>query len=56
MLKSYTDRELPDDPNGHGTFMAATIAGSGLASQGKISGIAPGASIYFKGCWIKTIT
>ncbi|PKM77559.1 MAG: serine protease [Firmicutes bacterium HGW-Firmicutes-15] len=48
MLKSYTDRELPDDPNGHGTFMAATIAGSGKASQGQYQGIAPGASLYFQ--------
>jgi len=48
MLKSYTDRDLPDDPNGHGTFMAATIAGSGKASQGKYQGIAPGASLYFQ--------
>jgi subtilisin family serine protease len=48
MLKSYTDRELPDDPNGHGTFMAATIAGSGKASQGQYRGIASGASLYFQ--------
>lgn len=48
MLKSYTDRETADDPNGHGTFMAATITGSGKASQGKYQGIAPGASLYFQ--------
>ncbi len=48
MLKSYTDREIPDDPNGHGTFMAATIAGSGKASQGQYQGIAPGVSLYFQ--------
>ncbi len=48
MLKSYTDRTIADDPNGHGTFMAATIAGTGKASQGKYEGIAPGASLYFQ--------
>ena len=49
MLQTYTDRELADDPDGHGTFMAATIAGTGKASQGKYRGIAPGASLYFQG-------
>jgi len=48
MLKSYTDRVIADDPNGHGTFMAATIAGIGKASHGQYQGIAPGASIYFQ--------
>lgn len=48
MLQTYTDRELADDPDGHGTFMAATIAGTGKASQGKFQGIAPGASLYFQ--------
>jgi len=48
MLKSYADRPIADDPNGHGTFMAATIAGTGKASQGKYEGIAPGASLYFQ--------
>lgn len=48
MLQSYTDRILADDPSGHGTFMAATIAGTGAASQGKYRGIAPGASLYFQ--------
>jgi len=47
-LKSYTDRDIADDPSGHGTFMAATIAGSGQASFGKYQGIAPGASLYFQ--------
>lgn len=47
-LKSYTDRGIADDPSGHGTFMAATIAGRGKASFGKYQGIAPGASLYFQ--------
>jgi len=48
MLKSYSGRDIPDDPLGHGTHMAATIVGSGAASNGKYQGIAPGASLYFQ--------
>lgn len=48
MLKSYAGRDMADDPTGHGTHMAATIAGSGKASHGQYHGIAPGASIYFQ--------
>lgn len=48
ILRSYTDRGSADDPNGHGTFMAAAIAGTGKASDGKYKGIAPGARIYFQ--------
>lgn len=48
MLKSWAGREIPDDPLGHGTHMAATVAGTGAASEGKYQGIAPGASIYFQ--------
>jgi subtilisin family serine protease len=48
MLKSYAGREVPDDPIGHGTHMAATIVGSGKASEGKYRGIAPEATLYFQ--------
>ncbi len=36
------------DPVGHGTHVAATVAGTGTASGGKHRGVAPGASIYFQ--------
>lgn len=48
MLKSYTDRALPDDPVGHGTHMAGIIAASGASSQGKYRGLAPGSALYFQ--------
>ncbi|HHW43860.1 MAG TPA: S8 family serine peptidase [Desulfotomaculum sp.] len=49
MLKSWAGRDKADDPVGHGTHMAATVAGTGAASGGKFAGLAPGASLYFEG-------
>lgn len=49
MLKSWAGAATARDLNGHGTHMAATVAGTGAASQGRFKGIAPGASIYFQG-------
>ncbi|HHW40829.1 MAG TPA: S8 family serine peptidase [Syntrophomonadaceae bacterium] len=49
MLKSWAGAPTASDPNGHGTHMAATIAGTGAASRGEYRGIAPEASIYFQG-------
>ncbi|MDD3270203.1 MAG: S8 family serine peptidase [Syntrophomonadaceae bacterium] len=48
ILRSYSGRTIPDDPIGHGTHMAAIIAGNGKASNGKYQGIAPGSSLYFQ--------
>lgn len=48
MLKSWAGRAVADDPDGHGTHMAATIAGTGHASGGRFQGIAPKASLYFQ--------
>lgn len=49
MLKSWAGAPSAADPNGHGTHMAATIAGTGSALAGRYQGLAPGASIYFQG-------
>ncbi|NLK52013.1 MAG: S8 family serine peptidase, partial [Syntrophomonadaceae bacterium] len=48
LLKSWSGRATSDDPLGHGTHMAATIVGTGAASDGQFKGIAPGASLYFQ--------
>ena len=47
-LQPYADRAVPDDPSGHGTHMAAVIAGTGAASEGRFRGVAPEASLYFQ--------
>ncbi len=49
MLKSWAGVDTPVDVSGHGTHMAGTLVGSGKASAGKYSGVAPGASLYFQG-------
>jgi serine protease AprX len=36
------------DPVGHGTHVAGTIVGDGIASNGQVKGIAPGAKIFFQ--------
>jgi len=42
--KSFVDDPVPDG-QGHGTHVAATIAGSGAASAGSRKGVAPGAQL-----------
>ncbi|MFD3940043.1 S8 family serine peptidase [Streptomyces sp. NPDC058611] len=36
------------DPHGHGTHVAGSILGDGLASQGAFQGVAPEAQLYFQ--------
>ncbi|MDR2378302.1 MAG: S8 family serine peptidase, partial [Bifidobacteriaceae bacterium] len=43
--KDFTDLGSPIDENGHGTFVASEIAGTGAASDGVYAGVAPGAKI-----------
>ncbi|MCG5214725.1 S8 family serine peptidase [Streptosporangium soli] len=43
---NFSDTTDAADHNGHGTHVAATIAGSGTAAGGKRKGVAPGASLY----------
>ena len=38
-------RPQPYDDNGHGTHISAIIGGSGVSSEGKYRGVAPGCSI-----------
>lgn len=44
--KSFVpDEAVSDDPNGHGTHVASTIAGTGAASDGTHRGVADGADL-----------
>jgi subtilisin family serine protease len=43
--KNFTDEQDVQDHVGHGTHVAATIAGSGAASHGRYRGVAPGARL-----------
>ncbi|WP_237108509.1 S8 family serine peptidase [Nonomuraea sp. MG754425] len=43
--KSFIDGEEVKDGHGHGTHVAATVAGSGAASEGRRKGVAPGADL-----------
>ncbi|MDH2428384.1 S8 family peptidase [Sphaerisporangium sp. TRM90804] len=43
--ENFTSEPDVRDLNGHGTHVAATIAGSGAASGGKYKGVAPGAKL-----------
>lgn len=43
--KDFTEGNFKDD-SGHGSHVAGTILGTGVASNGRLSGMAPGASLY----------
>jgi subtilisin family serine protease len=43
--RTFTGEGSADDGNGHGTHVAATIAGTGAASGGDRTGVAPGADL-----------
>ncbi|WP_331723179.1 S8 family peptidase [Streptomyces canus] len=43
--KNFTGTGSTDDRAGHGTHVAATLAGSGARSRGRYKGVAPGAGI-----------
>ncbi|MDV5149143.1 S8 family serine peptidase [Streptomyces sp. SBC-4] len=43
--KNFTDSRTTDDVVGHGTHTASTVGGSGAASEGRMKGVAPGASL-----------
>ncbi|MFC9699232.1 S8 family serine peptidase [Streptomyces sp. NPDC056943] len=43
--KNFTDSKTTNDLVGHGTHTASTVGGSGAASEGRMKGVAPGASL-----------
>ncbi|MFK5690926.1 S8 family serine peptidase [Ornithinimicrobium sp. LYQ92] len=43
--ENFTDADTTNDNWGHGTHVAATVAGTGAASDGRSVGVAPGASL-----------
>ncbi|MER7416198.1 S8 family serine peptidase [Micromonospora peucetia] len=43
--RNFTEESAPGDMVGHGTHVASTIAGSGAASGGRNSGVAPDATL-----------
>ena len=43
--QDFTGSGSTDDENGHGTFVASEIAGTGAASNGYYAGVAPGAKL-----------
>ncbi|PSL01644.1 subtilisin family serine protease [Haloactinopolyspora alba] len=43
--RNFTDSDTADDRRGHGTHVASTVAGSGAASDGRYTGVAPGADL-----------
>lgn len=47
-VTAWGRKDNTSDPNGHGTHVSGSIVGNGLASNGKIKGIAPEASLFFQ--------
>ncbi|MCG5219817.1 S8 family serine peptidase [Streptosporangium soli] len=43
--RDFTDNGSTEDGHGHGTHVAATVAGLGAASEGRRKGVAPGAEL-----------
>lgn len=45
MAENFTSEPDETDENGHGTHVASTVAGTGSASDGQYTGVAPGADL-----------